>query len=350
MSHVFLSYSSLERSKAETLRKKLEADGHSVWIDVTGIDPAVHWESEISKAIENCSVFILLVSRNSVSSHNVLKEVTLASELKKQIIPVNIENVDLPHDFRFQLAGLQHVGITEINRIRAAVKRILAAEAHAKSPTDYVEIARKKFKFDRRYLLVIVVLVLIYPLYQLVLSSRRHHVQESMRTVAVLPFDNSSIEKATEFFADGLTGRVISDLNNLGNLHVTDRKTMMQFKGSRQDLSSISETLGAHYVVTGNCQKQGRDLIIGIDLIDMVRDSTLWSEIFQSDTTRLFETQARVSHSISNVIRCVVDGNHEGMDSLRIMKKSLDRIADSVARISNRKYSPDVYRQLLNSN
>ena len=87
-SHVFISYASQDRKRVLDLVDRLSAQGVSVWIDKVGIEGAAMWSQEIVSAIRDCKVFILAISKNSAGSENVAKEVALASEGRKRILPV----------------------------------------------------------------------------------------------------------------------------------------------------------------------------------------------------------------------------------------------------------------------
>src|ERR1035441_4255449 len=107
MSDIFISYSSKDREKAEQLAELLASAGLSCWIDRSGIDFAASWSKEIVQAIDGCKAFLVLLSPFSVLSPNVIKEVSLAAEQRKKILPLDLEPVELTEDLRYHLAGIQ---------------------------------------------------------------------------------------------------------------------------------------------------------------------------------------------------------------------------------------------------
>lgn len=111
---VFISYSSQDREKAFDLLEKLEKSGISCWIDKKRIYGR-HFPEEIAIAIENCKVLILLESGSSFRSEWVLCEVDLAREFGITIFPLRLEPVDIPINFRLQLAGLHHIDLFDGN-------------------------------------------------------------------------------------------------------------------------------------------------------------------------------------------------------------------------------------------
>ena len=106
---VFISYSSKDKEKVFAFVDRLIESGISVWIDQGGIDGALLWGQEIVEAIRGCKVLILMTSKNSVESHNIVKEVALASKYKKHILPLLLEPVQIPDTMEYQLAGIQHI-------------------------------------------------------------------------------------------------------------------------------------------------------------------------------------------------------------------------------------------------
>jgi AAA domain-containing protein/TIR domain-containing protein len=106
---VFVSYSRKDRDRVRPLVQRLQTADLPVWIDERGIDGASLWGQEIVEAIEGCTALILMLSRSSLASDHVLKEVALASEGKKPILPLLLEPVTLPKAFRYHLAGIQQI-------------------------------------------------------------------------------------------------------------------------------------------------------------------------------------------------------------------------------------------------
>lgn len=106
---VFISYAGSDRERVTPIVQDLRNAGVSAWIDQGGIDGALLWGQEIVEAIDNCKVMILMVSQASVESFNVVKEVALASEGRKHILPLHLEPTEIPATMRYQLAGIQHI-------------------------------------------------------------------------------------------------------------------------------------------------------------------------------------------------------------------------------------------------
>src|SRR5579872_333537 len=127
---IFISYSRKDKEQADQLSEQLASAGLSVWIDKQGIVGAEKWATEIVEGIKSCSTFILLISDDSVKSENVLRELSLANESRKRILPVEIERIELPTSFMYPLAGLQRVKIADFGSIVRAYKHGVERIAH----------------------------------------------------------------------------------------------------------------------------------------------------------------------------------------------------------------------------
>ena len=89
--------------------ESLRGNGISVWVDEGNIHAADLWSEQIVQAIADCHVMVVMLSQNSTDSHNVVKEVMLASEQKKALLPVYLEPAEVPAKLQYQLAGIQHL-------------------------------------------------------------------------------------------------------------------------------------------------------------------------------------------------------------------------------------------------
>ena len=105
---VFVSYSSQDHAQVSKIIERLRKAGVSVWMDEGGIDAATLRSEAIVEAINESKVLIMMVSKHSTDSANVVKEVMLASESSKTILPVYLEPADIPTRLKYQLTGIQH--------------------------------------------------------------------------------------------------------------------------------------------------------------------------------------------------------------------------------------------------
>ena len=102
-------------------------------------------------------------------------------------------------------------------------------------------------------------------------------------SIAVLPLENLSHNPEQEYFADGLTDALITNLAKIGSLRVISRTTAMHYKGTRRPLSEIVCELKVDTVVEGAVQRSGDRVRISAQLIDAATDTHLWAESYESD-------------------------------------------------------------------
>ena len=110
---VMVSYSSKNRNEVLRWVQRLRSAGVAVWIDQGGIDGAQRWGEEIVNAIDACKTVLLMISRTSMESENIMKEVSLAWESGKKFLPLRLEEAKIPKSMQYQLAGIQHINLYE---------------------------------------------------------------------------------------------------------------------------------------------------------------------------------------------------------------------------------------------
>src|ERR1700730_9533992 len=98
MADIFISYSSHDRLQAISLAERLRASGYDTWIDQHRIHGSARWGKEIVQAINSSSLVAVLISSSSLESENVVKELSLAAERHKHLLPVMLEPIDLTEE------------------------------------------------------------------------------------------------------------------------------------------------------------------------------------------------------------------------------------------------------------
>ena len=120
---VFVSYSRSDKSLMRQLVKQLEAAGHEVWVDESGIEAGDAWAKEIVEAIRSSQVFVLLATVSSVQSADVSKEVGLAGKFKIPVVPVVVGAVRIPDDISYHISN-QHQVMIDTEHTQAGFSRV----------------------------------------------------------------------------------------------------------------------------------------------------------------------------------------------------------------------------------
>ena len=123
------------------------------------------------------------------------------------------------------------------------------------------------------------------------------------KSIIVLPFENISPDPDQEYFSDGLTDEIISDLTQIPNLRVISRSSAMTFKGSRNTIKEIAGKVNVRYVLEGSVRKSTDNLRISAQLIDSINDSHIWAKKYSGTLEDVFDIQEKVSESIVNALK-----------------------------------------------
>jgi serine/threonine-protein kinase len=118
------------------------------------------------------------------------------------------------------------------------------------------------------------------------------------RGIVVLPFENRSPDPDNEFFADGLTEEIITDLGKVRALGVISRTSSMQLKGTTRPLPEVGRELGVRFALTGSVRRAGPSLRITAELVDTESGRQLWGEKYAGTMDDVFDVQERVSREI----------------------------------------------------
>ena len=119
-----------------------------------------------------------------------------------------------------------------------------------------------------------------------------------LRSVAVLPLANLSGDPEQEYFADGMTDELITDLSKIGSLRVISRTSVMRFKGTKESLPAIAKALGVEAIVEGSVRRAGNQVRIAAKLIRAEGEQNLWSESYERSLKDVFALQSEVAGAI----------------------------------------------------
>src|SRR5580658_361144 len=147
---------------------------------------------------------------------------------------------------------------------------------------------------------VAAVLVLIPTL------SHRAAATPAVRSIAVLPLDNFSGDPAQEYFADGMTDELITDLAKIGTLRVISRTSVMRYKGTKKGLPEIARELNVDGVIEGSVMRSGQRVRITAQLLYGPTDKHLWAETYERDLGDVLSLQSEVAQAIALQVRAQV--------------------------------------------
>jgi len=142
------------------------------------------------------------------------------------------------------------------------------------------------------------------------------------KSIIVLPFVNISPDPDQEYFSDGLTEEIITDLSFIHDLLVISRNSAMTFKGTKLTTLEIAEKVNVHYVLEGSVRKAGNNLRIIAQLIDAKNDTHLWAEKYSGTLDDVFDIQEKVSRSIVDALKLKLSPDEDK----KIEEKTIDNV------------------------
>jgi adenylate cyclase len=160
-------------------------------------------------------------------------------------------------------------------------------------------------------------------------------------SIAVMPFDNMSGEPEQEFFTDGITEDIITELSRHPGLFVIARNSTFTFKGKRFKVQDVGRDLGVHYVVEGSVRKAGNRVRVTAQLIDASTGAHLWAQRFDRELTDIFALQDDITRTIVGSLPGLVEAAH----AERIKRKLPEDIAAYecvlAAKVLHHRATPD---------
>ena len=127
------------------------------------------------------------------------------------------------------------------------------------------------------------------------------------KSIAVLPFQNLSEEKANAFFADGVQDEILSDLAKVADLKVISRTSVMLYKaGNARNLREIGQQLGVAHVLEGNVQRAGGKVRVNAQLVDTRTDKHLWGQTYDRDLADVFAIQSEIAQKIADQLEAKI--------------------------------------------
>jgi serine/threonine protein kinase/Flp pilus assembly protein TadD len=135
-----------------------------------------------------------------------------------------------------------------------------------------------------------------------IIRNNSSDLEANVKAIAVLPFNNISAEKESDYFSDGLTEELILNLSRLKDMRVVSRTTSMQYKGTTKGIRDIGRELGVRYIIEGSVRKFEDNLRITAQLIDVEKDAQLWAESYKGKLADVFNIQEKVSEQIVDAL------------------------------------------------
>ena len=179
---------------------------------------------------------------------------------------------------------------------------------------DPVE-ARSGQRTTGRILDFIIIGVLLLVIAMLIVGRRPFYSQTgesiSQKSIAVLPFENLSDDKANAYFADGIQEEILTRLAKIADLKVISRTSTQQYQSKPGNLSEIAKQLGVANILEGSVQKTADQVRVNVQLVNAQTDSHLWAETYDRKLTDIFGVESEIAKGIAESLQAKLTGREE---------------------------------------
>ena len=271
MAQVFLSYARDDAVAAKQLAGAIERAGHQVWWDHQ-IQGGSRFATEIDRELKNADAVVVLWTKTSVESPWVQDEAAEGRD-SGRLLPIIMGAEKPPLGFR-QFQSIDF-GNWDGRADPPALSALLEGITQKCNGAQPVAPAGKQ-------------------------EADAKHRRPS---VCVLPFANMSGDPEQEYFSDGITEDIITDLSKVSALSVIARNTAFTFKGPSVDVKDVAQQLGVDFVLEGSVRKSGNRVRITAQLIDGKAGDHHWADRYDRDLTDIFEIQDEISKAIVEALK-----------------------------------------------
>jgi TolB-like protein/Tfp pilus assembly protein PilF len=131
------------------------------------------------------------------------------------------------------------------------------------------------------------------------------------KSIAVLPFENRSEDKANAYFAEGIQNEILTRLSKIADLKVISHTSTQHYKSAPENLPEIARQLGVAHILEGSVQKQGDRVRVNVQLIKAANDSHLWADSFDRNLIDIFSVESEVAKTIAEQLQVHLTGREE---------------------------------------
>jgi adenylate cyclase len=275
MADVFISYARVDKARVAPLVAAIEAQGWSVWWDPE-IAAGQMFDDQIEAELTAASCVLVVWTPASVTSRWVRGEARDAAD-RGVLVPVRFEEARLPMDVRAlhttDLDGWNEDPASPVFQDLLRSLAAMIARHGGKAPAPALAAAPAAAPPSSRV------------------------------SICVLPFSNMSGDAEQEYFSDGISEDIMTDLSKISSLNVVSRNTAFGFKGKNVDIGHIAKQLKVTYVLEGSVRKAAGRVRITAQLIEASKDSHIWAERYDRELSDIFALQDEISQAIVKALK-----------------------------------------------
>lgn len=229
--------------------------------------------------------------------------IDLRSLRRKLDVDAEIERTVAPQS-RSSSSSAARAGTQSTHTDAGATNR---AHANPTSSAEYIVSGIKQHRLAAG----LVVLAIIAGVVGLGLYLGASTSEAAIKSIAVMPFVNESGTSDAEYLSDGMTETLIKSLSNLSNLDVKPRSAVFRYKGKETDLQTIGKELNVQAILNGRVVQRGGQITLSLELVDVLKNSVLWTEQYQRNQSDLVSLQSEIAKDISTKLKSKLSGAEE---------------------------------------
>jgi TolB-like protein/Tfp pilus assembly protein PilF len=277
MADVFVSYARVDKARVAPIVAAIEAQGWTVWWDPE-IAAGQQFDDQIEAQLAAARCVLVVWTPTSVASRWVRGEAREAAD-RGILVPVRFDDARLPMDVRaLHTTDLDRWANDPANPVFQEVLRALGGMM-ARNPGSGSGGAGNGS------------------------APVAPPAKAARLSICVLPFANMSGDAEQEYFSDGISEDIITDLSKVSSLAVVSRNTAFSFKGRSVDIAQIGRQLKVGYVLEGSVRKAAGRVRITAQLIEVSKDNHVWAERYDRDLNDIFALQDEISQAIVKALK-----------------------------------------------
>ena len=274
MADVFVSYARGDKARVAPLVAAIQAQGWSVWWDPE-IDAGQQFDDQIEVELKSAKAVLVVWTPTSASSRWVRGEAREAAD-RGTLVPVRFEGASLPMDVRAihttELDGWgENTASAPFQSLLRSLSAMIARQSEPSVETTGVKPAPS--------------------------------TATPRLAICVLPFANMSGDPEQEYFSDGISEDVITDLSKVSALAVASRNSAFMYKGKQVDVPKVARELKVSHVLEGSVRKAGGRVRITAQLVDGLTNDSVWADRYDRDLNDIFTLQDEISQAIVKALK-----------------------------------------------
>ena len=287
----------------------LQDQGVNLWYD-EGISGGQNWRAVIGDSLDKAAQVLFFISRGSLQSEHCNREINLALDEGKAVVPVYLEEVTLTADLKVGLNRVQALTCDTSERYRNKLANALSpcqgdrTPSSGEEPIAFGASYRLRRPGRLRWTAVLIALAMLgvgYAVFLATPTTDQHDavvVAPPPNSVAVLPFDNATQNRDDAYLSSGLSDELRGQLGRVPEIRIVARSSSIAVLQQGMDAMAASKALNVAYVIEGSVRRTGNRLWISVQLIEGGSGLAIWTEVYERSSSQLLSLQQEIAQNL----------------------------------------------------